>query len=393
MPDPAQIPLALYVHIPWCLRKCPYCDFNSHERGKPRDEMDYINHLLADFTTDYDGRPLQSIFIGGGTPSLFSGASIAALLEGLVARATFAADIEITLEANPGSFEREKFRAYRAAGINRLSLGIQSFSSAQLRSLGRIHDADEACRAIVAAEEAGFSRVNIDLMFALPGQTVADALDDLEQALAFQVEHISWYQLTLEPNTPFYTHPPKLPDDEAQDAIYLAGCERLAANALRQYETSAWTLGEPSAHNLNYWQFGDYIGIGAGAHGKRTDRSGKLLRTSKYRSPSVYQKARGRKQNPYQEAEHLIDKADQAFEFMMNALRLKKGVTRNLLQERTELRAADIHSLWTPLVRKGLVEEDPLRYCTSARGFALLNDVLEAFLPEFDAVARRASYR
>ena len=389
MADPARIPLALYVHIPWCLRKCPYCDFNSHESRKPLDETRYVHHLLADFIADYDDRPLHSIFIGGGTPSLFSAQSIAALLDGLAARATFAPDIEITLEANPGSFEREKFCAYRAAGINRLSLGIQSFAPAHLRSLGRIHDADEAHRAIVAAREAGFSRVNIDLMFALPGQTVAGALADLERAVACQVEHISWYQLTLEPNTPFYTHPPKLPSSEEQEDIHLAGCERLATNGFHQYETSAWTRGQPSAHNLNYWQFGDYIGIGAGAHGKRTDRRGNLLRSSKYRSPIVYQQAGGRKKNPYQEAERAIDKVDQAFEFMMNALRLKTGVAKNLLPERTALCAADIRAQWTALALKGLVEEDPARYRTSERGFALLNDVLEAFLPQPEESVRR----
>ncbi len=382
MADSALIPLSLYVHIPWCVRKCPYCDFNSHEIRKPLNEKRYVQHLLADFTADYDGRPLKSIFIGGGTPSLFSAASIALLLNGLAARAAFAPAIEITLEANPGSGEREKFRAYREAGVNRLSLGIQSFANAQLHSLGRIHGGNEADYAITAARDAGFSRINIDLMFALPAQTIAAALADLERAIAYRTEHLSWYQLTLEPNTPFYTHPPSLPEREEQEAIYLAGCARLAGNGFQQYETSAWTRGQPSLHNLNYWQFGDYIGIGAGAHGKRTDARGNLLRNRKYRSPAVYQQAAGRKKNPYQEAEKTIAKTDQPFEFMINALRLKAGVAKNLLTERTALRAADIRPVWTALSRKGLVEEDPARYRTSERGFALLNDVLEAFLNE-----------
>ena len=292
------IPQSLYIHIPWCVRKCPYCDFNSHALRGQIDETAYIRHLLADFAADYDGRPIYSIFIGGGTPSLLSGAAVAALLDGIARLAPLAADCEITLEANPGTFEQEKFAAYRAAGVNRLSIGVQSFADAQLQALGRIHSSAEAVRAVTLARQAGFTRINLDVMFALPGQDVAGALDDLRQAIALAPEHISWYQLTLEPNTAFYANPPVLPDSDTQIGIYEAGSALLTAGGYRQYETSAWCAGEPCRHNLNYWQYGDYLGIGAGAHGKQT-RDGVITRRSKYRAPAAYQKAAGTGGNPY----------------------------------------------------------------------------------------------
>ncbi|SUX25589.1 Oxygen-independent coproporphyrinogen-III oxidase [Cardiobacterium valvarum] len=374
------IPQSLYIHIPWCVRKCPYCDFNSHALRGQIDETAYIRHLLADFTADYDGRPIYSIFIGGGTPSLLSGAAVAALLDGIAHLAPLAADCEITLEANPGTFEQEKFAAYRAAGVNRLSIGVQSFADAQLQALGRIHSSAEAVRAVTLAQQAGFTRINLDVMFALPGQDVAGALDDLRQAIALAPEHISWYQLTLEPNTAFYANPPVLPDSDTQIDIYEAGSALLTAGGYRQYETSAWRAGEPCRHNLNYWQYGDYLGIGAGAHGKQT-RDGVITRRSKYRAPAAYQKAAGAGGNPYSDQQLAVARDEQAFEFMMNALRLKDGVPTAYLTERTALSLDDLRPTLDTLVARGLLAPDiGHRLQTTPRGFALLNNVLDAFL-------------
>ena len=374
------IPQSLYIHIPWCVRKCPYCDFNSHALRGQIDETAYIRHLLTDFTADYDGRPIYSIFIGGGTPSLLSGAAVAALLDGIAHLAPLAADCEITLEANPGTFEQEKFAAYRAAGVNRLSIGVQSFADAQLQALGRIHSSAEAVRAVTLARQAGFARINLDVMFALPGQDVAGALDDLRQAIALAPEHISWYQLTLEPNTAFYANPPVLPDSDTQIDIYEAGSALLTAGGYRQYETSAWRAGEPCRHNLNYWQYGDYLGIGAGAHGKQT-RDGVITRRSKYRAPAAYQKAAGTGGNPYSDQQLTVARDEQAFEFMMNALRLKDGVPTAYLTERTALSLDDIRPTLDTLVAQGLLVPDiEHRLQTTPRGFALLNNVLDAFL-------------
>ena len=374
------IPQSLYIHIPWCVRKCPYCDFNSHALRGQIDETAYIRHLLTDFTADYDGRPIYSIFIGGGTPSLLSGAAVAALLDGIAHLAPLAANCEITLEANPGTFEQEKFAAYRAAGVNRLSIGVQSFADAQLQALGRIHSSAEAVRAVTLARQAGFARINLDVMFALPGQDVAGALDDLRQAIALAPEHISWYQLTLEPNTAFYANPPVLPDSDTQIDIYEAGSALLTAGGYRQYETSAWRAGEPCRHNLNYWQYGDYLGIGAGAHGKQT-RDGVITRRSKYRAPAAYQKAAGTGGNPYSDQQLTVARDEQAFEFMMNALRLKDGVPTAYLTERTALSLDDIRPTLDTLVAQGLLVPDiEHRLQTTPRGFALLNNVLDAFL-------------
>ena len=374
------IPQSLYIHIPWCVRKCPYCDFNSHALRGQIDETAYIRHLLADFTADYDGRPIYSIFIGGGTPSLLSGAAVAALLDGIARLAPLAADCEITLEANPGTFEQEKFAAYRAAGVNRLSIGVQSFADAQLQALGRIHSSAEAVRAVTLARQAGFARINLDVMFALPGQDVAGALDDLRQAIALAPEHISWYQLTLEPNTAFYANPPVLPDSDTQIDIYEAGSALLTAGGYRQYETSAWRAGEPCRHNLNYWQYGDYLGIGAGAHGKQT-RDGVITRRSKYRAPAAYQKAAGTGGNPYSDQQLTVARDEQAFEFMMNTLRLKDGVPTAYMTERTALSLDDIRPTLDTLVAQGLLAPDiKHRLQTTPRGFALLNNVLDAFL-------------
>ena len=374
------IPQSLYIHIPWCVRKCPYCDFNSHALRGAIDEAGYVRHLLADLAYDLDPRPIESIFIGGGTPSLFSAAAIAALLDGINRQSPLPENCEITLEANPGTFEQAKFADYRAAGVNRLSIGVQSFDAAQLHALGRIHNRDEAIRAVAIAEKAGFQRINLDLMFALPGQDVAGALADLRQATALAPEHISWYQLTLEPNTAFYANPPALPDSDTQIDIYEAGSAHLVAHGNSQYETSAWRAGAPCRHNLNYWQYGDYLGIGAGAHGKQT-RDGVITRRSKYRAPAAYQKAAGTGGNPYSDQQLTVAHDEQAFEFMMNALRLKDGVPSAYLMERTALSLDDIRLTLDTLVAQGLLAPDiEHRLQTTPRGFALLNNVLDAFL-------------
>lgn len=373
-------PLALYVHIPWCLKKCPYCDFNSHAVGADLPDADYTQRLLADLDRDLEyvqGRELASIFIGGGTPSLFTPATFDTLLAGIERRIPFAAAIEITLEANPGTFEVKKFRGFRTAGINRLSLGIQSLEPASLKVLGRVHDAGEARRAIAGARAAGFDNFNLDLMFALPGQATAQVLADLAGALAFSPPHLSWYQLTIEPNTAFYSRPPELPGDDLAGEMQEAGIDLLAAHGLGRYEISAFGEdGRQARHNLNYWRFGDYLGIGAGAHGKITlPATGRLLRTRKVRQPAAYL---ARTDNFTAEAAS-IAAADLPLEFMMNALRLAGGVEPALFGERTGLADAAIAAPLARLREKGLLLPD--RLGATARGMALLNDVLGEFLP------------
>ncbi|MFZ2320426.1 MAG: radical SAM family heme chaperone HemW, partial [Pseudomonas sp.] len=285
-------PLALYIHIPWCVRKCPYCDFNSHAAGPTLPEQEYVDALLADLDADLGrvhGRQLSSIFFGGGTPSLFSAAALGRLLAGVEQRIGFAADIEITLEANPGTFEQAKFQAYRQLGINRLSIGVQSFQADKLKALGRIHDGDEAIRAADMARAAGFDNFNLDLMHGLPDQSIEDALSDLRIAIAQQPTHLSWYQLTMEPNTVFWSQPPTLPEDDTLWDIQEAGQQLLAEHGYLQYEVSAYArAGRQAQHNLNYWSFGDFIGIGAGAHGKLSSPSGQIVRTWKTRLPKDY---------------------------------------------------------------------------------------------------------
>ena len=285
-------PLALYVHIPWCVRKCPYCDFNSHAAGPNLPEDEYVAALLADLDQDLaqaQGRELTSIFFGGGTPSLFSASALGRILEGVERRIGFAGDIEITLEANPGTFEQAKFSAYRRLGINRLSIGVQSFQSAQLKALGRIHDGDEAIRAADMARAAGFDNFNLDLMHGLPGQDVAAALDDLRTAIAQAPTHLSWYQLTMEPNTVFWNQPPELPEDDTLWDIQEAGQALLAEHGFVQYETSAYARDNQRArHNLNYWTFGDFLGIGAGAHAKLSSADGQVRRSWKTTSSTTY---------------------------------------------------------------------------------------------------------
>jgi oxygen-independent coproporphyrinogen-3 oxidase len=378
-------PLALYVHIPWCVRKCPYCDFNSHElRGETQagaPEQDYVQALIADLELALPqiwGRRVYSMFFGGGTPSLFSARAIDELLSAFRARLNLVADAEITLEANPGTFESAKFRDYRACGINRLSIGIQSFDPAKLQALGRIHDADEARRAIGIAQ-AHFDNINLDLMYALPLQTLREAEQDIETAAGFGTRHLSAYQLTLEPNTLFHRHPPPLPEGELaadmQDMIEA----RLARAGYVNYETSAFAQpGRECRHNLNYWRFGDYLGIGAGAHSKLSfpDR---ILRQARYKQPREYMQ-RAAAGAPVQE-EHALSSKDLGFEFMMNALRLGGGFEAALFAERTGLPLAAVERPLQEAQRRGLIARDHVRIAPTPRGQRFLNDLLQLFLP------------
>ena len=375
-------PLALYVHIPWCVRKCPYCDFNSHAAGPTLPEAEYVDALLADLDQDLPhihGRTLTSIFFGGGTPSLFSAEALGRLLDGVARRLSFAPDIEITLEANPGTFEQAKFVAYRGLGINRLSIGIQSFQDAKLKALGRIHGRDEAIRAADRARAAGFDNFNLDLMHGLPGQSLADALADLDQAIALAPTHLSWYQLTMEPNTVFWSQPPELPEDDTLWDIQEAGQARLAAAGYRQYETSAYAQpGRQARHNLNYWGFGDFLGIGAGAHAKLSAPDGTLLRSWKTRLPKDYLDPT----KPFQAGEKRLEPADLPFEFMMNALRLVDGVPAAWYPQRTGQSLASLAPALAAAWRDGLLVDDPERLQPTARGQLFLNDLLQSFLPD-----------
>jgi len=375
-------PLALYIHIPWCVRKCPYCDFNSHAAGPTLPEAEYVDALLADLDNDLahvHGRPLTSIFFGGGTPSLFSAAALGRLLDGVARRLSFAPDIEITLEANPGTFEQAKFVAYRGLGINRLSIGIQSFQDAKLKALGRIHGRDEAIRAADRARAAGFDNFNLDLMHGLPEQSVADALGDLEQAIALTPTHLSWYQLTMEPNTVFWSQPPELPEDDTLWDIQEAGQARLAAAGYHQYETSAYAQpGRQARHNLNYWGFGDFLGIGAGAHAKLSAPDGTLQRTWKTRLPKDYLDPA----KTFQAGAKPLAPADLPFDFMMNALRLVDGVPAAWYPQRTGQSLDSLAPALAAARRAGLLAEDEQRLRPTARGQLFLNDLLQSFLPD-----------
>jgi oxygen-independent coproporphyrinogen-3 oxidase len=374
-------PLALYIHIPWCVRKCPYCDFNSHAAGPDLPEGPYVDALLADLREDLGhvhGRALTSIFFGGGTPSLFSANALGRLLDGVEQQIRFAADIEITLEANPGTFEQAKFRDYRSLGINRLSIGVQSFEAAKLMALGRIHDGDEAIRAANMARMAGFENFNLDLMHGLPGQSLDDALQDLRTALEQEPTHLSWYQLTMEPNTQFWSQPPELPEDEALWDIQEAGQALLASAGYAQYEVSAYAQPDRQArHNLNYWSFGDFLGIGAGAHGKLSSPQGKIQRSWKTRVPRDYLAA-GRH---FRAGERLLGNDELPFEFLMNALRLNRGVATALFPQRTGIALEKLAAARRECEALGLLQTDPQRLCATPRGQLFLNDLLQHFLP------------
>lgn len=373
-------PLAAYVHIPWCVRKCPYCDFNSHAAGPSLPEAEYVRALDEDLAADsayIQQRPLRSIFFGGGTPSLFSAKALGQILESLEKRVGFAPDIEITLEANPGTFEQEKFRDYRALGINRLSIGVQSFQSAKLKALGRIHDGDEAIRAADMARRAGFDNFNLDLMHGLPEQSIEDALSDLKIAISQQPTHLSWYQLTMEPNTQFWSQPPTLPDDEVLWDIQEAGQALLAEHGYQQYEVSAYAQATRQAqHNLNYWQFGDFLGIGAGAHGKLTQADGRIMRTWKTRAPKDYLNA----QKAFLAGSRVLTDEELPFEFLMNALRLNQGVPSRLYTERTGLSLESLAKARLAAEERGLLVKDPNRLVASKEGQLFLNDLLQYFL-------------
>ena len=373
-------PLSLYIHIPWCVRKCPYCDFNSHTASPVLPEAEYIDALLADLDLDLPlvyGRELSSIFFGGGTPSLFSAEALGRLLQGVEQRIRFAHDIEITLEANPGTFEQAKFSAYRGLGINRLSIGIQSFQEAKLKALGRIHNGDEAIRAADMARQAGFDNFNKDLMHGLPDQSPEDALGDLQQAIDLKPTHLSWYQLTLEPNTVFWNQPPTLPEDDILWDIQEAGQLLLAENNYAQYEVSAYAQpGRPARHNLNYWSFGDFIGIGAGAHGKLSHPDGRIVRTWKTRLPKDYLNPA----KPFKAGEKLLSVEELPFEFLMNALRLTNGVDAALFRERTGLSLDSLASARQQAEQRGLLHADPTRLAATPQGQLFLNDLLQYFL-------------
>ena len=375
-------PLSLYIHIPWCVKKCPYCDFNSHEAREAVPEDAYVDALLTDLESTLPqvwGRKVVSIFIGGGTPSLFCAASIDRLLSGVRARLPLLADAEITLEANPGTFEREKFAGFFGAGVNRLSLGVQSFDPRHLTSLGRIHDADEARRAAESALMI-FGNVNLDLMFALPEQTLDECEADVSAALSFGTPHLSFYQLTLEPNTLFHSHPPALPDDDLAADMQQAVEARLAGAGYGRYEISAYAKPERTcAHNLNYWRFGDYLAIGAGAHAKLSfpDR---IVREVRWKQPRHYMEkvAAG---TPTMERRE-VGRDEVGFEFMLNALRLTEGVASSTFAERTGYPLAIVAKALDEGVRRGLLDADPLRIAATELGRRFLNRTIELFLPD-----------
>ena len=377
------IPVSLYVHIPWCVSKCPYCDFNSHALREPVDQGTYIDALLRDLDHEIARRPLPeigSIFIGGGTPSLFKGVAIGRLLEGLMQRLHLARDAEITLEANPGAAEAAHFSDYRAAGVNRLSIGVQSLDDAKLRALGRIHSASEAVGAFCLARDAGFDNINLDMMYGLPAQTTADIVADLRALLALQPEHVSWYELTLEPNTRFHHRPPPLPDEDQLVEMMEQGQAILAARGYRQYEISAYARDDRLCrHNLNYWRFGDYLGIGAGAHGKLTMPHYRVQRRSKQRQPAAYLSsvAQGALSS-----ERSVGDDELPVEFMLNALRLSAGVPTDLFAQRTGLGPDALSSALLQARGRGLMADDPNRLEATPRGRRYLNDLLALFEPE-----------
>ncbi|MBW3198094.1 radical SAM family heme chaperone HemW [Marinobacter nauticus] len=371
-------PLSLYIHVPWCVRKCPYCDFNSHAVKGEIPEHAYLNALLDDLDQDLSlvrERPIETVFIGGGTPSLMSGAFYHRLFERLRERLTFSPEAEITLEANPGTLETGRFESFREAGINRLSIGVQSFDPAQLKTLGRIHDRASAHSAIEAARKAGFDNFNVDLMHGLPDQTPSQALDDLQAALSYQPRHLSWYQLTIEPNTEFFSRPPALPDDDRLWEIYQRGGDLLRQAGMDDYEVSAWSLpGAQSRHNLNYWTFGDYLALGAGGHGKVSLADGRILRYWKTRQPDAYLNRIGSRTA----GSEAIEPEDRPLEFMMNALRLKSGTDERLYSEHTGLPLSSIAVKLEQLRNENLIVPDRLQ--ATAKGQRYLNSLLEHFL-------------
>ena len=383
-PNPVT-PLALYIHMPWCLRKCPYCDFNSHGGGARAPYAEYVTHLLQDLEQELRTlaarRPLHSIFIGGGTPSLFPGPGIQALLDGVRGLTALDSACEISLEANPGAADANRFAAYRRAGVNRLSIGVQSLDAALLVRLGRVHDPDEARAAVAAARAAGYDNLNLDLMFALPCQELAQAAADLNALIELGPEHISYYQLTLEPDTPFHTKPPPVPDlDQAAD-MAAAGLALLQAAGYRQYEVSAYARpGRQCRHNLNYWRFGDYLGIGAGAHGKLTDPwSGIIRRTAKHARPDTYL---GSRPERLIDESHALSDTDLVCEFALNAFRLTSGFEQGLFESTTRLPWSRIEPLIAAAVDDGLLTADHGHIAPTALGCAFANELVARFMTD-----------
>lgn len=375
-------PLSLYIHIPWCVQKCPYCDFNSHALKGEVPHLEYVQHLLADLERDLpltSGRPVETIFIGGGTPSLLSSRAMQRLLDGVRERLDLAKDAEITMEANPGSVEAERFSGYQQAGINRISLGVQSFNPGKLQRLGRIHGPQEAIQAAKLANSLQLRSVNLDLMHGLPDQTSSEALSDLQQAIELNPTHLSWYQLTIEPNTLFASRPPRLPEDDELWEIFQQGHQLLSAAGYQQYETSAYARpGYRCQHNLNYWRFGDYLGIGCGAHGKLTQSSGAIIRTEKTRHP------KGFMQGNYLNRQHQVADIDKPFEYFMNRFRLLEPAPIAEFTCYTGLSLDSVRPTIDQALASGYLTESATEWQVTERGTLFLNSLLELFLPDSD---------
>ena len=384
MIDPQAVPLSLYIHLPWCTRKCPYCDFNSHEGFTDSLQQPYVEALLTDLDSQqawWHDRSIHSIFIGGGTPSLFEGRWLGALLEGISIRANLSRDVEITLESNPGSAERDRFTEYRAAGVNRLSIGVQSFDDRALKALGRIHSGDDARRALDMVAAAEFRRWNIDLMHGLPGQHAQSAASDLTEAVGRSAGHISWYQLTIERNTRFWSTPPVLPDESSLESIQQAGEGVLAEAGLHQYEVSAFSReGEESRHNLNYWRFGDYIGLGAGAHGKISLPDGTIIRTQRTRAPADYLAVTS--SSPLSPPRGVaVSPAEKITEFAMSTLRLRSGVPVAHFTQTTGNTVDQLTTAAETAVSRGWLEAPGTgQFVTTPLGYQFLDSVIETFL-------------
>lgn len=376
----AHIPLSLYVHIPWCVRKCPYCDFNSHVAKQSVDENAYIDCLLEDLAEEQasvGNRSIDSIFFGGGTPSLFSAPAISRLLDGIADIANLSSNAEITLEANPGTLEAGRYNGYRKAGVNRLSMGVQSFNDIHLSALGRIHSSSQVFKAFRAARTAGFDNINLDVMYGLPQQSLRQAMDDLDRVIELAPEHVSWYQLTLEPNTLFYQRPPQLPEEDALCDMMQPGQEKLAEAGYQQYEISAYAQKDRQClHNRNYWQFGDYIGIGAGAHGKVSHADGRIIRRRKQRHPERYSLGE------YVSGQDVLQIDDLAIEFMLNALRLNKGVPSAYFSQRTGCELSSIERQINKACELGLLSESESQIAPTERGRLYLNNLLSLFEPK-----------
>ena len=382
----SQLPLSLYIHLPWCVQKCPYCDFNSHEAKGSLPEELYVIALMQELDNHralLSGRPIHTIFFGGGTPSLFSAQMIGRIIEGIDQRIPLIPHTEITMEANPGTIDQVRFNDFRKAGINRLSLGLQSLQDDKLKQLGRIHDSEQAMRAIGIAKAAGFDNFNLDLMYGLPNQSIDDALYDLQTALSFQPTHLSWYQLTIEPNTVFYKHTPVLPHDDLIYDMQLAGQATLNTHGFAQYEVSAYSQpNRQCAHNVNYWEFGDYLGLGAGAHSKITQiDQDRIIRFSQVKQPRDYLDRNKRRiisatSTHYQ----ILSESDRLFEFMLNGLRLTQGVATDLFTQRTGLALEKITPLLMRAQAKGLLQHHAEKLCATKQGARYLNDLVSLFL-------------